>query len=119
MNKPNKNPRSNYITFHYNNVFVTLPVEQIVRFEANVNYSLIFTGSGKKYLSSRTLKHYTEKLATKSFVRVHKSHLINSNFAEGVILNGGKSTVLLKFGEKVSISRRKLKEVVEKVGLVN
>ena len=118
MSKPNENPRSNYITFHYNNIFVTLPVEQIVRFEANVNYSLIYTGSGKKYLSSRTLKHYTEKLAKKSFVRVHKSHLINSNFAKGVICNNGKSSVLLKFGEKVSISRRKLKEVVEKVGLL-
>ncbi len=57
--------------------FEVIQVKDIIRCEANDNFTdFILTGS-RKVMICRTLKHYETMLEDYNFVRVHKSHLVN------------------------------------------
>jgi two-component system LytT family response regulator len=52
-------------------------VNEIVRCEADRNYTIFILTSGKKILVSNTLKEYDEMLSPYQFFRAHQSHLVN------------------------------------------
>jgi two-component system LytT family response regulator len=54
-----------------------LEVGDIIRCEADSNYTLFRLVNGEKVLVSKTLKHIEELLGSKEFFRIHQSHLIN------------------------------------------
>ena len=54
-----------------------VPIADIVRCEAQGNYTLFFIQGGKQLLVSQTLKGYEKLLETHGFFRVHHGHLIN------------------------------------------
>jgi len=83
-------------------------VNEIIRLEGDRNYTnFIFTGK-RSYLSSKTLKEYEEILSDKGFVRIHKSHLVNSAFVQSVSNDG---IMYLSDLTQLEISRRRLPEV--------
>lgn len=104
------------IKLHYSNRFVTIPIEKIVRLEGDCNYTVVHT-QNKKYVSARTLKYFEGILDKNCFVRVHKSHLINMQFMTEVQL--GNSEIKIEEGKLIEVSRRKLKEVVQKFETYN
>ena len=65
------------ITLPTGSAYEVVLVKDIIRCEANDNYTNVYLADGKKFLVSGTLKHYEELLPEKDFVRVHHSHLIN------------------------------------------
>ncbi|MFN6076900.1 MAG: LytR/AlgR family response regulator transcription factor [Fluviicola sp.] len=67
---------------------------EIIRAEADSNYTEIHLTNGKKVVSSKTLKEIELVLLTSSFIRVHKSHLINLNFIKKYIKGDGGMLVL-------------------------
>ncbi len=99
------------IKLHYSNRLVTIPTEKIIRLEGDCNYTVVYT-QNKKYVSSRTLKHFQEILDETCFIRVHKSHIVNMQFMKEIQLDSGE--ISIKEGKSIEVSRRKLKEVVEK-----
>lgn len=58
--------------------FELLPINEIIRIEASDNYALVIA-QNRQILVSKTLKHFSTLLEPLQFVRVHKSHLVNSN----------------------------------------
>jgi two-component system LytT family response regulator len=54
-----------------------IQVEDIVRCEADVNYTHFYLSNGKHLIVSRPLKEYDELLEPAGFFRTHQSHLIN------------------------------------------
>lgn len=52
-------------------------VSDIVRCEADGNYTNVYFNNGTRLLDSKTLKEYEELLREHGFFRIHKSHLIN------------------------------------------
>ncbi len=52
-------------------------VSQIIRCEADVNYTKFFLETGEKLLVSKPLKEYDELLGRNGFFRTHQSHLVN------------------------------------------
>ena len=104
------------IKLHYSNRLVTIPIDKIIRLEGDCNYTVVHT-QNKKYVSSRTLKYFEEILDKKSFVRVHKSHLINMQFMKEV--QPSNSEIKFDEGKPIEVSRRKLKYVVEKFETYN
>jgi two-component system LytT family response regulator len=115
--QPNNSPKNllglknNGIKLHHSNRLVTIPIEKIVRLEGDCNYTVVYT-QNKKYVSARTLKRFEEVLDKNLFVRVHKSHIINMSYMNEVKLNNGE--IRFNEGKSIEISRRKLKEVVER-----
>lgn len=52
-------------------------IKDIVRLEADCNYTIFFLVNGDKHLVSRTLKDYEDLLEDSGFFRTHQSHLVN------------------------------------------
>jgi len=53
-----------------------LNVSQIIRCEADVNYTRFYLENGEKLLVSKPLKEYDELLGRNGFFRTHQSHLV-------------------------------------------
>jgi two-component system LytT family response regulator len=82
---------------------------EIIRCEAIGNYTRFYIVNNRQYTSSKNLGEYEELLAPYSFIRTHKSHLINKNFISFI---DHDSFVILKDSTKVEISRRRKSEVL-------
>ncbi|RKX82132.1 MAG: DNA-binding response regulator [Spirochaetes bacterium] len=54
-----------------------ISIEDIIRCEADVNYTTFYLKNGEKLLVSKTLKEYAELLKHSGFYRTHQSHLVN------------------------------------------
>jgi len=87
---------------------------EIIRLEANDNYTKIFFNNHKPITSSKTLKDFEDILDPDNFFRIHKSYIINFDYIkEYSNLDGG--IVILHDNSKLSISRRKLQEFLDKI----
>ncbi len=106
------------IKLKYSNHSEIIPFEKIVRLEGDCNYTIVYTES-KKYVSSRTLKHYEGILDNTFFVRVHKSHIVNMSFMKSIGVQESSSELVMEEGKSIEVSRRKLKEIVEKFDTYN
>ena len=89
-------------------------VKDIIRCEANDNYTNIFLAGGKKFFVSGTLKHYEELLPAASFIRIHHAHLINMNHMVRFLKVEGGYAVMTD-GSKVEISRRKKEDFLKRM----
>lgn len=73
--------------------------------ESEDDYVMIHTGA-KKYLKHRTMKYYEEHLDENSFVRIHRSYIVNIHKIKSIEKFGKDSYQLeLKTNEKLKISR--------------
>ncbi|MDD2984489.1 MAG: LytTR family DNA-binding domain-containing protein [Crocinitomicaceae bacterium] len=81
-------------------------LENIVRCEADRNYTSFFLFDGKRILVSKTLKDYETLLSAHNFLRVQQSHLINLDFVDRFDKKNGGS-VVMKDGSEVPISPAK------------
>ncbi len=61
------------------NGFEVVKTGDIIRCQANDNFTEFYFVNGKKMMICRTLKFYEELLKDHGFLRVHKSHLVNKN----------------------------------------
>jgi len=56
------------------------PPCDIIRCEADSNYTMIYSSENNKFMASKTPGDTGSKLAGSGFLRVHKSHLVNPNY---------------------------------------
>ena len=54
-----------------------IEVKNIIRCEADINYTHFHLENGQRLLVSKTLKEYAEMLVPSGFFRTHQSHLVN------------------------------------------
>lgn len=59
-------------------------IKDIVRCEADSNYTNIYLNQGKKILISKSLKEFDAMLSESGFLRVHSAHLINIDYLERI-----------------------------------
>jgi two-component system LytT family response regulator len=97
-----------------NDGIVYLSPDEIIRVEADSNYTRIFTNDEKVLLLSKTLKEIETKLKHENFIRVHKSHIINLLFLAKYIKGDG-GMIILKNKEQIPVSRAKKDELVSKL----
>ncbi|NBV09323.1 MAG: DNA-binding response regulator [Flavobacteriia bacterium] len=81
-------------------------LSDIIRCEADKNYTFFYLSNGKKILVSRTLKDFETLLSNQGFFRVQQSHLINLDFIDRYDKQEGGS-VILKDGSSVPLSPAK------------
>jgi len=87
-------------------------VKEIIRLEADKNYTTFFMDSGTKILVSKTLKEYDEMLSEFGFIRVHQSHLVNVDFIDRFDKRDG-GYLILKNKSNVPVSSRKREELIK------
>src|SRR3546814_6532958 len=61
---------------------------EIIRCEAEGNYTRFYIIGDKQHLTSRTLGEYEELLSPYHFIRSHKSHLVNRDFVSFIDHHG-------------------------------
>lgn len=84
-------------------------LDEIVRIEADINYSHLIHKSGTKFILARTLKAY-EKILVFPFLRVNKSCMINLNYLIENAISENKSLRMID-GQEIKISRRRIQQV--------
>lgn len=91
---------------------VIIEVKNIIKCQADSNYTLIFLNDGSKVLSTKTLKEYNKLLDEKTFMRVHNSYLININHIKKYIKGDG-GQVIMSDDSIVEVSRRRKSSLME------
>lgn len=89
-------------------------IDDIIRCEADRNYTCIHLESGRKLLSSKVLKEYEKLFADYQFIRLHNSHIINLKHVRRYIKGEG-GTVIMSDESSVDVSRRRKSEFLERL----
>jgi two-component system LytT family response regulator len=85
--------------------FELIPADQVVRCEADDNYTHLFLKNKNKIIASRTLKEMEEQLKDfPSFIRVHHSYIVNLNEVVKYVRGEGGYLVMTD-GSTVNVSR--------------
>ena len=92
-----------------------IPPLDIYYCKADDNYTKLYLRDNTEFIISRTLKEVDEMLTPHSFVRTHKSSLVNKNYIQ-TLSKEGKLT--LKNNISIEVSRRRM-ESVKQVFLEN
>jgi two-component system LytT family response regulator len=92
-----------------------VPVTEIIRCEAERNYTLFFLRDERKIIVSQSIKDYEEILCEQGFFRVHKSHIINLSFVDSYVKSDGGS-VLLTNGTSIPVAMRKKQQLIDLFG---
>jgi two-component system LytT family response regulator len=85
-------------------------VNKIIRCQGEGNYSHIYFEENKHLLVAKTLVEFEDLLQEYSFIRVHKTHLVNLKHVAAYLKTDG-GTLQLSNGDKVAVSRRRKEEV--------
>lgn len=84
--------------------FEFVNLEDILRCEANANYTKIFLAEDRMILISKSLKEVEGMIADTSFCRVHQSHLVNLRYISKYQKGKGGS-ITMNDGSLIPVSR--------------
>ncbi len=105
MESPDFKPSPNRVVLKDGSKIRIIPIQEIVRLEADDDYVKICTTSGN-FMKKKTLTHFENTLSSEFFVRVHRSHLLNITHVTRIDPYEKNSHVaLLKDGNKIPVSR--------------
>ncbi len=79
-------------------------LDQVVRFEADGNYTRIHLSGAKPLIVSKTLKVIEEMVGPAGFARTHHSHLVNLQEVKRM-LRGETACLIMRDGATVPVSR--------------
>lgn len=100
------NEKNNIIILNSQNDFIRTKLTNIIRFEAERNYTFVFFRNGSKALMSKTLLFYDDLLEEKGFIRCHRSHLVNKEHVKKVVKQN-QWALQLEDGSTIPVSHRK------------
>ena len=89
-------------------------IEDIVRCEADNNYTFFYLNDDSKILVSKTIKEYSAILSSSCFIRVHQSHLVNAKYIDKYVKSDG-GYLLLKNKECIPISQHSKHDILKKL----
>ena len=93
--------------------FLVVKIRDIIRCEADKNYTFFIFANDEKVLVSKTLKEYDDLLHDMDFIRVHQSHLINASHVQRYIKGSG-GYVKMSDDSIIEVSRRKKELLMER-----
>jgi len=86
-----------------------IQMNDILRLEADGNYTFIYLKNGTKLYTSKTLKIFENLLPAARFYRPHQSHIINTLSMSKYVKNDG-GYILMSDGSQIAIARSKRKD---------
>lgn len=96
------------------NGFEIVELDEIIRLEADNNYTTIFTVNQGKIVVSKTIKDFEDNLDSNNFFRIHKTNIINLKHLRKYSKKDG-GLVFMSDGAELSISKRRHSLFLEKV----
>jgi DNA-binding LytR/AlgR family response regulator len=86
--------------------------ENVVRLEAEINYTYFIFKSGRREVMSYTISKY-DSLLKDQFIRISRSCIVNKKFIKAI--NSNNHVLTLKDGNEKQISRRRWPLVSEQL----
>jgi two-component system LytT family response regulator len=102
------------IKVYFSNRWIKIPLKNIVRLQGECNYTYVYT-QNREYIAARTLKNFEKLLGEDTFLRVHKSHIVNMMFVQRLDIQNNAGEVRIEGGRHLEVSRRRLKNVINKL----
>lgn len=90
-------------------------IHEILRLEADRNYTIIHLINKRPFIASKTLKYFEDMLAKFRFIRTHKSHLVNLDHI--IRISNSNEFIILSDGSRIEVSRRKKDEVQRQLNI--
>ena len=84
--------------------FQVVDLAKLLFCESDKGYTTFYCSDGKKYMVSKTLKEFEERLTKANFTRPHQSFIVNLKFIDKYDKSG---VIYLKNGKKIPVSSRK------------
>jgi len=89
-------------------------IPDIVRAEADSNYTRFILSDGSRIMVSRTIKEFDTLLSGSGMIRVHQSHLVNIAWVDRFVKRDG-GYLLLKDKSKIPVSQNLKKQVIQAI----
>ena len=112
----NKSGQSNakYLAIQKRGRHQLLEVQELMYIKGAGIYTELFFENGKKEIHNKSLEKLSQ-LLPEQFDRIHKSYIVNAQFIEELLVEGGgKYSVILKNGAELPISRSRYKTLRDK-----
>jgi two-component system LytT family response regulator len=104
----------NSIAIPTNKGISLLYLQNIIRIQGCSNYSKIYFADKSYPLTVAKILHwFEEKLPPEMFLRTHRTHLVNRQHIQNVILSS--QSIQLSNGEQISISKRRKQWVKQRL----
>ncbi len=87
-------------------------IAEIIRLEADGNYSMLYMKDGLKILSSRQIGEFESRLRLFGFFRLHDKHLVNLKYVSS-FLKGEGGTAILEDNTQLPVARRRKEEFLK------
>lgn len=84
--------------------FQVIDLNELLFCESDKGYTTFYCNDNKKYMVSKTLKEFEERLSKANFTRPHQSFMVNLKFIDKYDKSG---VIYLKNGKKIPVSSRK------------
>lgn len=84
--------------------FQVIDLNELLFCESDKGYTTFYCNDNKKYLVSKTLKEFEERLSKANFTRPHQSYMVNLKYIDKYDKSG---VIHLKNGKKIPVSFRK------------
>ncbi len=92
-------------------------VRDIIRCEADGNYTMFYIKNRAALLVAKTLKEYDKLLSGDTFMRVHQSHLVNLEEIRAYVKTDG-GYLVMNDGNDVAVSTRKRPDVLRRIARI-
>lgn len=89
--------------------FQVVDLNELMYCETDKGYTTFYCSDNKKYLVSKTLKEFEERLFAANFTRPHQSFMVSLKFIDKYEKSG---VIYLKNGKKIPVSTRKKEHFV-------
>lgn len=86
-----------------------VPIDEIVFMKGEINYTYFYFQYRKRATIAHSLKHFEADLLPRGFLRIHRSHIVNSRFVKSANLL--ENTLTLVDGTVLRVARRRVKEI--------
>ncbi|MFC5048378.1 LytR/AlgR family response regulator transcription factor [Aquimarina hainanensis] len=84
--------------------FQVVDLNELLFCESDKGYTTFYCSNNKKYMVSKTLKEFEDRLSKANFTRPHQSYMVNLKFIDKYDKSG---VIYLKNGKKIPVSSRK------------
>lgn len=98
------NPKDTKLILSLHDSFQVIDLKELMYCESDKGYTTFYCADNKKYVVSKTLKEFEERLTSANFSRPHQSFMVNLKFIDKYEKSG---VIYLKNGKKIPVSSRK------------
>ncbi|WP_111672790.1 LytR/AlgR family response regulator transcription factor [Algoriphagus litoralis] len=89
--------------------FQVINLSELLYCESDKGYTTFYLADGRKYIASKPLKEYEERLTLMNFTRPHQSYMVSLKYIDKYDKSG---TIYLKTGQKIPVSSRKKEDFI-------